>query len=134
MLPQDTLSRDFTSDAAPPRHREVDDDGPQYEGATVALDDTHPHKDRGRTITNPISAAAAPFLTRGVELSGLLTALVDAIVGQIGADRGTLYLVDGAARTLTSIVAHLPRARTDSARFWSRDRGDGRKFRASASR
>ncbi len=58
--------------------------------------------------SNPVLSAAAPFLTRGVELSGLLSALVEAIVGQIDAERGTLYLVDGSTKTLTSIVAHLP--------------------------
>ena len=61
------------------------------------------------TIVESVALAAAPFLTRGVELTELLGALVDAVVRQIGADRGTLYLVDGAARTVTSIISG-PRA------------------------
>ncbi|MCC7071965.1 MAG: sigma-54-dependent Fis family transcriptional regulator [Deltaproteobacteria bacterium] len=60
------------------------------------------------TIVESVALAAAPFLTRGVELTELLGALVDAVVRQIGADRGTLYLVDGAARTVTSIVSDAP--------------------------
>ena len=56
------------------------------------------------TLVEAVALAAAPFLTRGVELSELLGALVDAVVRQIGADKGTLYLVDGAARTVTSII------------------------------
>ncbi len=60
------------------------------------------------TIVESVALAAAPFLTRGVELTELLGALVDAVVRQIGADRGTLYLVDGAARTVTSIISNAP--------------------------
>ncbi|OGQ13585.1 MAG: sigma-54-dependent Fis family transcriptional regulator [Deltaproteobacteria bacterium RBG_16_71_12] len=60
------------------------------------------------TIVESVALAAAPFLTRGVELTELLGALVDAVVRQIGADRGTLYLVDGAARTVTSIISDAP--------------------------
>ncbi|MFV8755499.1 sigma 54-interacting transcriptional regulator [Nannocystaceae bacterium ST9] len=52
--------------------------------------------------------AAAPYLTRGVELDALLVALVDNIVERLAAERGTLYLVDGRTRTLSSVVAHLP--------------------------
>jgi Nif-specific regulatory protein len=55
-----------------------------------------------------VALAASPYLTRGVELNALLTALVDTIVKNLGADRGTLYLVDGGERTLTSLIAHLP--------------------------
>ncbi|MFZ9888048.1 MAG: sigma-54-dependent Fis family transcriptional regulator [Myxococcota bacterium] len=55
-----------------------------------------------------VAFAAAPFLTRGVELSALLEAVVLSIVQQLKADRGTLYLADGAQRTLTSLLAHLP--------------------------
>ncbi len=55
-----------------------------------------------------VALAAAPYLTRGVELTELLGALVDAVVRQIGCDKGTLYLVDAAARTVTSIVADVP--------------------------
>ncbi len=52
--------------------------------------------------------AAAPFLTRGIELDALLVAVVDNIVERLAGERGTLYLVDGRTRTLTSVVAHLP--------------------------
>ena len=55
-----------------------------------------------------VALAAAPFLTRGVELDGLLVAIVDTIVDRLAAERGTLYLVDGRTRTLSSVVAHLP--------------------------
>src|SRR5690606_27184245 len=48
----------------------------------------------------PVALAAAPFLTRGVELDGLLVAIVDTIVDRLAAERGTLYLVDGRTRTL----------------------------------
>jgi Nif-specific regulatory protein len=65
-----------------------------------------------RLGTNPrikaVALAAAPFLTRGVELNELLHALVDAIVKNLDAERGTLYLVDQHAKTLTSLIAHLP--------------------------
>jgi len=57
---------------------------------------------------NSVAIAAAPYLTRGVELNSLLSALIDTIVKQLGADRGTLYLVDGARKKLTSMIAHLP--------------------------
>ena len=50
----------------------------------------------------------APYLTRGVDLNELLVSLVDAIVRSLAADRGTLYLVDGAKQSLTSMVAQLP--------------------------
>ncbi len=56
----------------------------------------------------PVALAAAPFLTRGVELDALLVAVVDTIVDRLEAERGTLYLVDGRTRTLSSVVAHLP--------------------------
>ena len=55
-----------------------------------------------------VALAAAPYLTRGVELTELLGALVDAVVRQVGCEKGTLYLVDGAAQTVTSIVADVP--------------------------
>lgn len=56
----------------------------------------------------PVALAAAPYLTRGVELDALLVAIVDTIVDRLAAERGTLYLVDGRTRTLSSVVAHLP--------------------------
>ncbi len=82
----------------------------QHHAAWVKLLDM----ERGRTRigTNPkinsLASAAAPYLTRGVELNDLLAALVDTIVKNLDADRGTLYLVEGKARRVTSIIAHLP--------------------------
>jgi Nif-specific regulatory protein len=58
--------------------------------------------------TDPISAATKPLITRGINLNEVLTALIDTVVHTLEADRGTLYLVDGASRTLTSMIAHLP--------------------------
>jgi Nif-specific regulatory protein len=58
--------------------------------------------------TQSVALAAAPYLTRGVSLDALLVALVDDIVTRLDAARGTLYLVDGRTRTLSSVVAHLP--------------------------
>jgi Nif-specific regulatory protein len=55
-----------------------------------------------------VALAASRYLTRGVELDALLVAMVDTIVRSVGADRGTLYLVDGGEGKLTSKVAHLP--------------------------
>jgi Nif-specific regulatory protein len=57
---------------------------------------------------NDLHTTAAARVTRGVDLNELLVELVDRVVRKVGADRGTLYLVDGANQTLTSIVAHLP--------------------------
>jgi len=67
---------------------------------------TKPEKDPSEL--EAVALAAAPYLTRGVELTELLGALVDAVVNQIGCDKGTLYLVDAAARTVTSIIADVP--------------------------
>jgi Nif-specific regulatory protein len=55
-----------------------------------------------------VALAAAPYLTRGVELTELLGALVDAVVAQLGAEKGTLYLKDGAAGMITSVVTDVP--------------------------
>ena len=55
-----------------------------------------------------VALAAAPYLTRGVELATLLSALVEACTRTLAADRGTLYLVDRAAGTVTSLIADLP--------------------------
>lgn len=55
-----------------------------------------------------VALATAPYLTSGVSLRRILSSLVDAVVKNLGADRGTLYLVDGATKTLVSTVAHLP--------------------------
>jgi transcriptional regulator with GAF, ATPase, and Fis domain len=66
-----------------------------------------PNAIRGQA-RDSVAIAAAPYLTRGVELDALLVAIVDTIVDRLGAERGTLYLVDGRTRTLSSVVAHLP--------------------------
>jgi transcriptional regulator with GAF, ATPase, and Fis domain len=71
--------------------------------ATMTKDD-----EQGDQPVEAVALAAAPYLTRGVELTELLGALVDAVVRQVGCEKGTLYLVDGAAQTLTSIVADVP--------------------------
>jgi Nif-specific regulatory protein len=55
-----------------------------------------------------VALAAAPYLTRGVELTELLGALVDAVVAQLAAEKGTLYLKDGAAGMITSVVPDVP--------------------------
>jgi Nif-specific regulatory protein len=55
-----------------------------------------------------VALAAAPYLTRGVELTDLLGALVDAVVRQLDADKGTLYLVDGGAGMIMSVVTDVP--------------------------
>ena len=60
------------------------------------------------TSPQAVTLAAAPYLTRGVELLELLQALVAACAEQVGADKGTLYLVDGAAGVLQSIVTDAP--------------------------
>jgi Nif-specific regulatory protein len=65
-----------------------------------------------RPAKNSVAIAAAPYLTRGVELNALLRAMVDTICKQLKADRGTLYLVDGAHQRLTSMIAHLPEIET----------------------
>ncbi|WP_232296563.1 sigma-54 interaction domain-containing protein [Plesiocystis pacifica] len=63
---------------------------------------------KGDAAGDSVALAAAPYLTRGVELDALLVTVVDSIVEHLDAERGTLYLVDGRSRTLTSVVAHLP--------------------------
>ena len=45
---------------------------------------------------------------RPVDLDSVLGDAVDSITREIGADRGTLYLIDHASRTLVSHVGHLP--------------------------
>lgn len=70
---------------------------------------SHGHDDgRRREGPESVALAAAPYLTRGVELTELLEALVTTIVRQLAADRGTLYLVDRARGSVSSIIAHLP--------------------------
>lgn len=71
------------------------------------VSDEQPTATRGQA-RDSVAIAAAPYLTRGVELDALLVAIVDTIVDRLAAARGTLYLVDGRTRTLSSVVAHLP--------------------------
>ena len=51
---------------------------------------------------------AAPRVTRGMDLGQLVVEMVQRVADAVDADRGTLYLVDAANRSLSSIVAHLP--------------------------
>lgn len=51
---------------------------------------------------------AAEFLDQGTELRGLLDALLRTICELLEAERGTIYLIDGAAGRLASVVADLP--------------------------
>jgi Nif-specific regulatory protein len=69
----------------------------------LAATERHPAGD-----VQAVALAAAPFLTRGVDLTELLGALVDAVVRQVGAEKGTLYLVDPRQKTVTSIVTDAP--------------------------
>ena len=52
--------------------------------------------------------AVGPLLQREVDLDQLLAELVDRIAKALGADRGTLYLIDPETGELFSKVAHLP--------------------------
>jgi transcriptional regulator with GAF, ATPase, and Fis domain len=76
--------------------------------ANLGLVNDERHRQRGEHSRDSVALAAAPYLTRGVELDALLVAIVDTIVDRLAAERGTLYLVDGRTRTLSSVVAHLP--------------------------
>jgi Nif-specific regulatory protein len=52
--------------------------------------------------------AVGPLLQREVDLDELLAAIVHKIAAALGADRGTLYLIDPEAGELFSKAAHLP--------------------------
>ncbi len=52
--------------------------------------------------------SVAGLLERGVDLDIILDAIVDEVVRQLEADRGTLYLVDPDHRHIFSKAAHLP--------------------------
>ncbi len=52
--------------------------------------------------------SVADMLTRQVTTDQLLDSMVDLVVEEVGAERGTLYLVDGLTGELCSRVAHLP--------------------------
>ena len=72
---------------------------PTWGDATVRIEE-HGQVSSSRRPEGPLEAvalAAAPYLTRGVELGELLAALVTAMVQQLHAEKGTLYLVDGGA-------------------------------------
>ena len=60
------------------------------------------------TSDGHITRAAEARLDRGVDLRGLLTAMLSSICGVLEAERGTIYLVDGSAGKLSSVVADLP--------------------------
>ncbi len=87
-----TVAQSFSNDVA----ARIDDDG--------AVSSSH----RLDGPLEAVSLAAAPFLTRGVALVELLGALVDAMVQQLRAEKGTLYLVDGSAGMITSVVTDVP--------------------------
>ena len=63
----------------------------------------HAEQSRPHAGVEPVALAAAPYLTRGIELDALLVAIVDTIVDRLAAERGTLYLVDGRTRTLNVV-------------------------------
>jgi Nif-specific regulatory protein len=52
--------------------------------------------------------AVGSLLERGVDLDTILAAIVDEVVGRLGADRGTLYLLDRDRNQIFSKAAHLP--------------------------
>ena len=66
--------------------------------------------DMGRINSDKPSVlhAVADMLTRQVTTDQLLNSMVDLVVAEVGAERGTLYLVDGLTGELCSRVAHLP--------------------------
>ena len=55
--------------------------------------------------------SVADLLSRQVTTDQLLRTMVDLVVQEVGAERGTLYLVDGLSGELCSRVAHLPELR-----------------------
>ena len=69
--------------------------------------------------------AVGPLLQREVDLDELLDRLVTEIAEALGADRGTLYLVDPEAGELFSKAAHLPELQADPAQ----DRAGHRRHR-----
>src|SRR5688572_27479112 len=70
------------------------------------------------TVMNPVSVrtsddprvllAVANLLQTEIDLDVLLRRIVDQIVDAMGADRGTLFLVDRARSELWSVAAQLP--------------------------
>ncbi len=74
----------------------------------LCADDGDMVDDQDPPSIEAVALAAAPYLTRGVELVELLGALVDAVVRQLDAEKGTLYLVDGAAGVVMSMVTDVP--------------------------
>jgi Nif-specific regulatory protein len=68
------------------------------------------HRGKG---TDPVTAPWFEKLLsrvegRVVDLDALFLELIDGITSMLGADRGTLYLIDGCNHALVSRVAHLP--------------------------
>jgi Nif-specific regulatory protein len=63
------------------------------------------------TAKDSVLAAVAPLLQREVDLDGLLARIVEGVIAAVGADRGTLYLVDPERGELVSRAAHLPELR-----------------------
>ncbi|MBM4321487.1 MAG: GAF domain-containing protein, partial [Deltaproteobacteria bacterium] len=55
--------------------------------------------------------SVAGMLSRQVTKDRLLRAMVDRVVEELGAERGTLYLLDALSGELVSRVAHLPEIR-----------------------
>lgn len=104
------------TDATPTRQRVTSSTQSSTIGVAVAVDGRAKIGDdvevsSSRRTDGPLEAvalAAAPYLTRGVELVELLGALVDAMVQQLGAEKGTLYLVDGGAGMVASVVTDVP--------------------------
>jgi Nif-specific regulatory protein len=65
---------------------------------------------KGGAVTGPgrLLPGLADLLAQGADLEELLRALVDRVAAAVGADRGTLYLVDSSRGELFSRAAHLP--------------------------
>src|SRR5262245_4655188 len=83
------------------RRRETSESGEAEAGAPVA-------GGAGSPIGPSVLLAVGPLLQREVDLDELLAQLVDKIAKALGADRGTLYLVDPERGELFSKAAHLP--------------------------
>lgn len=64
--------------------------------------------EKSEDVSRAILLAVGELLGREVVLDDLLTSLVDRMAAALGADRGTLYLVDGGKGEVFSKAAHLP--------------------------
>ncbi len=67
--------------------------------------------DNGTTAGGAPLLGVGGLLERGVDLDTILAAIVDDVVARLGADRGTLYLVDRDRGEIFSKAAHLPELR-----------------------